>query len=492
MRKSILSTTGMTLLVLLSMLGFQPAWSEQGVRYDDGPLLFGPPSFVPDGRIWPNPGSLDYSFISLTADIPAIQVETAIANAFALWSAACPNLAFPKIADNLAAFNDPSATPPAAGDIRIHFGAGNHGDPYPFDGAGGVLAHAFFPPPNGVTAAGDTHFDDAETWSLTGAAGGGQPRDLTIVAAHEFGHALGLAHEPAVDAIMNPFYTGPRVLSADDVAGIRALYCPAAVPSLQPVDIVLLIDITGSMSDDVPNIQASIPAMLNALTNNFSNFRLGLAVHQDFPVSPYGDPGDVPFAVIEPLGTSAATIQTSVQALVATGGADFPESQYHALNQTLAQMSFLAGRLPIIFLMTDADFHDADVEVGYPGPGRTATLAAISASGVKIFTLISANPPDLFPVQGPAGDPAEFDLAALEEEAQELADLTGGGVFFVGTSSSYAAQAIVAAIAVVRLQVPSIPALSTWGYVAFATCVLMVMGMAWVRRASRRRREALG
>lgn len=42
------------------------------------------------------------------------------------------------------------------GDIRI----GSH---Y-FDGAGKVLAHAYYPPPNGSTAAGDAHFDNSEKW----------------------------------------------------------------------------------------------------------------------------------------------------------------------------------------------------------------------------------------------------------------------------------------------------------------------------------------
>ena len=44
------------------------------------------------------------------------------------------------------------------GDIRI----GAHR----FDGAGRTLAHAYLPPPNGRTAAGDAHFDQAENWVL--------------------------------------------------------------------------------------------------------------------------------------------------------------------------------------------------------------------------------------------------------------------------------------------------------------------------------------
>jgi len=49
-------------------------------------------------------------------------------------------------------------------DIEILFGAGDHGDDYPFHGPSGVLAHAFLPNSNSLIA-GDAHFDEDETWS---------------------------------------------------------------------------------------------------------------------------------------------------------------------------------------------------------------------------------------------------------------------------------------------------------------------------------------
>ena len=71
--------------------------------------------------------------------------------AFKAWSDAAP-LNFNHLSDN--------------GDIRVSFSRLMHDDGYPFDGEGGTLAHAFFP--SGGELAGDTHFDDDETWSYGG------------------------------------------------------------------------------------------------------------------------------------------------------------------------------------------------------------------------------------------------------------------------------------------------------------------------------------
>jgi peptidoglycan hydrolase-like protein with peptidoglycan-binding domain len=151
---------------------------------------------------------ITYSFQEYTADIPAATTRWAIDQAFSLWSAETP-LRFRRVADG------------STGDIVVRFVTGDHGDGSPFDGASNVLAHAFFPS-NPDPIRGDSHFDDAETWTVAIPGGG---IDLVTVAAHELGHALGLRHSKDSTALMAPFYGGPRrFLSSDDIQGIQTLY----------------------------------------------------------------------------------------------------------------------------------------------------------------------------------------------------------------------------------------------------------------------------
>ena len=149
--------------------------------------------------------------------------ETAVMGAFDAW-AAIADLTFLQVTDFGEAFNAPQQS----GDIRL----GGHA----FDGQNGVLAHAYLAPSNGISAAGDIHFDTAENWKI-GFSGAGF--DIFQITAHEIGHAIGLDHTTVAASLMNQFYTeafsGPQ---ADDIAGAQFIYganlsavpLPAALP----------------------------------------------------------------------------------------------------------------------------------------------------------------------------------------------------------------------------------------------------------------------
>ncbi|EFA09264.2 matrix metalloproteinase-2 [Tribolium castaneum] len=109
-------------------------------------------------------------------------------------------------------------------DILIFFVRGEHGDNFPFDGKGVILAHAFFP--NGGHSI-DVHFDADEAWTTVPNSDEGT--NLFNVAAHEFGHSLGLSHSSEEGALMYPWYKEMEngfdyELPDDDKLGIQALY----------------------------------------------------------------------------------------------------------------------------------------------------------------------------------------------------------------------------------------------------------------------------
>lgn len=177
------------------------------------------------------PAVITYGFINYTADLPIHIQRGVIRDAFGRWAAVSP-LHFVEVGDSGLPWDDVGASQP---NIRIGWFTADHGDGEPFDGANGVLAHAFFPPPNGVTAAGDIHFDDAEVWATSptspmlaptvSTTSGGGPFDLNEVATHEIGHSLGLDHEEVQSSVMQPTYSGTFTsLFQDDIDGIRSLY----------------------------------------------------------------------------------------------------------------------------------------------------------------------------------------------------------------------------------------------------------------------------
>lgn len=144
------------------------------------------------GNKWPRK-SLTYRVSKYTNKLTRREVDDAFSSAFDVWSRVT-DLSF-------------SAANGDASDIDIRFEVGDHGDGDAFDGPGRVLAHALSP-----DSGGDAHFDNAEDWTISA---DGQGIDLQWVAAHEFGHSLGLGHSQVSSAVMAPIYRYDSLLRLD-------------------------------------------------------------------------------------------------------------------------------------------------------------------------------------------------------------------------------------------------------------------------------------
>jgi len=238
--------------------------------------------------------------------------------------------------------------------VNVLFGAGAHGDGYPFDGPGGILAHTFYPaPPNPESIAGDMHFDDDETWRI------GVNTDLFSAALHEVGHALGLGHSDNPNDVMYPYYKMATTLADGDKTAILTLYAAAQTTTTPPSALTLtvnvppaattgaLVSLSGSVTGgsgaksvtwssstgasavaqlvgttwSAPNIPLSIGTnniMMTATDSTGSVFRTVTVIRQNV-TSPV--PGDTTAPTLTISSPSSTSISTTLAALTFIGTA---------------------------------------------------------------------------------------------------------------------------------------------------------------------------
>jgi Ca2+-binding RTX toxin-like protein len=196
-------------------------------------------------------------------------------------------------------------------------------------------------------------------------ANGGVGNDLYFVHGRA-GDEVVIADTAGLDTLdFSHGRTGAVVnLTAGGVSTVdgRTIRISGGTTTLQPLDVMMLQDLSGSFSDDIATVKTLVPTLVDAIQAVQSNSLFGLASFVDKPISPFGGGSDYAYRLDQALTADEATFTAAINEMSILGGGDLPESQLEALLQ-LARNSDAAGyradALKVVVLATDALWHVA-------------------------------------------------------------------------------------------------------------------------------------
>jgi hypothetical protein len=173
--------------------------------------------------------------------------------------------------------------------------------------------------------------------------------------------------------------TRPVPLAAND--GFVDLRLPVLrrLPPERTIDVAFILDTTGSMSEEIASVKATIAKVAAGLGEGNVNVRIGLVE--------YKDRGDAFVTRVHPFATDAKGFAASMAGVSAGGGGDTPESVNEGIHDALTRLDWQAGSVGrFAFLVGDAPPHlDYQQDFSYAADMKTA-----AHRGIQIFTIAAS------------------------------------------------------------------------------------------------------
>jgi hypothetical protein len=144
-------------------------------------------------------------------------------------------------------------------------------------------------------------------------------------------------------------------------------------------DLLLAIDTTGSMGDEIAYLKSELRTILADLRRSHPglDIRLGLVA--------YRDEGDVYVTRTYPFVSSVNVMQSNLQAQYASGGGDYPEAMDLALARAVAQ-DWRPDAVKSLLLVADAPPHDENIGKAWRAAeaarAKRIQIVPVAASGV--------------------------------------------------------------------------------------------------------------
>ncbi|MDF1498263.1 MAG: C39 family peptidase [Patescibacteria group bacterium] len=140
-----------------------------------------------------------------------------------------------------------------------------------------------------------------------------------------------------------------------------------SIPIQPKLDLIFLVDTTGSMWDDIDAVKVSANEIVEALNSEGLDYRVAIADYRDYPKLPYGGSSDYVYNLDLPFSNDKDSIISAINGLSLGWGADEPESVYSALVHSMedpdkdpvnsANSGWRNGVTKAIIIMGDAPPH---------------------------------------------------------------------------------------------------------------------------------------
>jgi Mg-chelatase subunit ChlD len=172
-------------------------------------------------------------------------------------------------------------------------------------------------------------------------------------------------------------YQATAVLQRGQKSSVEVQLTATRQPSRARLDLVFLVDATGSMGDEIDKLKSSLRSITDEVARlpSHPDLCLGLVA--------YRDRGDAFFVRSHDLTNDVNAFQGVLNALQAAAGGDEPEAMNEALHEAVHHISWRGAQTTrLVVLVADAPPH-----LDYGGPQYDDDMLAALGKGIKLMSV---------------------------------------------------------------------------------------------------------
>lgn len=206
-------------------------------------------------------------------------------------------------------------------------------------------------------------------WARTDTAGRVWLHPRVFAAAGREDRTLGVAVRKGASQ-------GRAVLVRGQAASVQVQLDATSAVQRPRLDLVFLVDATGSMGDEIAKLKASMRAMSQQIA------RLPGSPDICYGLVAYRDRGDAFVTRTHDFTDDLGAFQQMLARVQAGGGGDTPEALNEALHEVVHGLSWRTEAARLVVLVADAPPH-----LDYGGPQYDVDMQAALAKGIKLFAV---------------------------------------------------------------------------------------------------------